>query len=91
LTDPLVEVRPIVEKGKYKGQIADFISEAEAVIKKGGRVIATTLTKKISEEVFHKDLERREDGAHYPVCCYGPQEIFAEQIHVRHLCLIIVH
>lgn len=51
LVDPLVEVRGVVEKGKYKGQIQDFINEAEKAIKKGGRVIATTLTKKMAEDL----------------------------------------
>lgn len=51
LIDPVVEVRPIIEKGNYKGQIADFISEAEKNIKAGGRVIATTLTKKMAEDL----------------------------------------
>ncbi|MES3004759.1 MAG: excinuclease ABC subunit UvrB [Patescibacteria group bacterium] len=51
LLDPVVEVRPIVEKGNYKGQIFDFIKEAQAAIKKGGRVIATTLTKKMAEDL----------------------------------------
>lgn len=57
LIDPLVEVRPIQQKGNYKGQILDFIEEAEAVIKKGGRAIATTLTKKMAEDLseFLKD------------------------------------
>jgi excinuclease ABC subunit B len=51
LIDPVVEVRPIVEKGNYKGQIFDFIYESEIAIKKGGRVIATTLTKKMAEDL----------------------------------------
>jgi len=51
LIDPVVEVKPITEKGKYKGQIADFINEAEKNIKAGGRVIATTLTKKMAEDL----------------------------------------
>ncbi len=51
LIDPIVEVRPITEKAKYKGQIADFINEAEKNIKAGGRVIATTLTKKMAEDL----------------------------------------
>jgi len=51
LLDPVVEVRPIVEKGNYKGQIFDFIKEAQIAIKKGGRVIATTLTKKMAEDL----------------------------------------
>ncbi len=41
------------EEGRktYKGQITDFIGEAEAAIQKGGRVIATTLTKKMAEDL----------------------------------------
>ena len=35
----------------YPGQIADFIAEAEKNIKTGGRVIATTLTKKMAEDL----------------------------------------
>jgi len=51
LLDPVVEVRPIQEKGKYCGQIQDFIEEAVSEIKKGNRVIATTLTKKMAEDL----------------------------------------
>lgn len=35
----------------YKGQIFDFIAEAEKTIKKGDRVLATTLTKKMAEDL----------------------------------------
>ncbi|MBX4181548.1 excinuclease ABC subunit UvrB [Candidatus Parcubacteria bacterium] len=51
LVDPEVEVRPIQTKASYKGQIFNFIQEAEKAIKKGGRVIATTLTKKMAEDL----------------------------------------
>jgi excinuclease ABC subunit B len=51
LIDPEVFVRPIREKDGYGGQIKDFIAEAEKVIAKGGRVIATTLTKKMAEDL----------------------------------------
>ncbi len=51
LIDPEVEVRPIIEKGNYPGQIKDFIQDADKNIKKGGRVIATTLTKKMAEDL----------------------------------------
>ncbi|MDP2593529.1 MAG: excinuclease ABC subunit UvrB, partial [bacterium] len=51
LVDPDVQVRPIVERGKYKGQIFDFLEEAEKVVKKGDRVLATTLTKKMAEDL----------------------------------------
>jgi excinuclease ABC subunit B len=52
LIDPVIEVRPVTEKSnEYVGQIFDFISEAEKVIKNGDRVIATTLTKKMAEDL----------------------------------------
>lgn len=35
----------------YPGQIADFIAEAETVIKRGGRALATTLTKQMAEDL----------------------------------------
>ncbi len=51
LIDPEIAVKPIQQKNAYKGQIYDFIEEAERAIKKGGRVIATTLTKKMAEDL----------------------------------------
>ncbi len=59
LIDPEVLVRPIQTKGNYKGQIIDFISEAEKVIPKGGRAIATTLTKKMAEDLSEYLKERK--------------------------------
>ncbi len=51
LVDPELDVRPIVETGAYPGQIADFIDEADKVIKNGGRALATTLTKQMAEDL----------------------------------------
>jgi len=52
LIDPIVEVKPITEvKGKNLSQVFDFIEETEKVVKNGGRVIATTLTKKMAEDL----------------------------------------
>jgi len=51
LIDPQVEIRGISEKSIYKGQVFDFIQETGEVIKGGGRVIATTLTKKMAEDL----------------------------------------
>jgi excinuclease ABC subunit B len=51
LLDPEVYIRPILEKGNFKGQIFDFINEANKTISKGGRVLATTLTKKMAEDL----------------------------------------
>jgi len=51
LLDPEVTIRPIQPKGSYPGQIYDFIAETQKAIKKKGRVIATTLTKKMAEDL----------------------------------------
>ncbi|MCJ7741350.1 MAG: excinuclease ABC subunit UvrB, partial [Methanoregula sp.] len=45
LVDPQVEVRPI------EGQTGDVIREVKATIKRGDRVLVTTLTKKLAEEL----------------------------------------
>jgi len=59
LIDPEVVVHPIQQKGSYKGQIQDFIAEAEKAIAKGGRVIATTLTKKMAEDLSEYLKEKK--------------------------------
>jgi excinuclease ABC subunit B len=51
LVDPQVEIRKVTPEEGYLGQIQDFINETEDEIKKGGRVIATTLTKKMAEDL----------------------------------------
>ncbi len=51
LLDPRISVRPVTEKGKYHGQIQDFIKETEKAVRCGGRVLVTTLTKKMAEDL----------------------------------------
>ncbi len=66
LLDPLLFMRKVGEAGDYKGQVFDFIEEAIADIKKGGRVLATTLTKKMAEDlsVYLKDKGIRAEYLH---------------------------
>jgi excinuclease ABC subunit B len=45
LVDPVVEVKPI------KGQIADLINEIHTAISQGHRILVTTLTKRLAEEL----------------------------------------
>ncbi|MCK9317081.1 MAG: excinuclease ABC subunit UvrB [Methanoculleus sp.] len=45
LVDPAVEVRPI------EGQIPDVIAEIRATIERGDRILLTTLTKRLAEEL----------------------------------------
>lgn len=80
LTDPEVEVRPIIERGTYKGQIFDLIAEAEKEIKKGGRVIATTLTKKMAEDLteFLKEKKIKAEYIHSDIKTIQRIEILTE-------------
>ena len=50
----------------YPGQVQDFIAESVKEIKKGGRVIATTLTKKMAEDlsVYLKDQKIKSEYVH---------------------------
>ena len=61
LIDPVVDIKPIRENtaSGYKGQIFDFIEEAEKTIKSGFRVIATTLTKKMAEDLSEYLKEKK--------------------------------
>ncbi|WP_343556605.1 excinuclease ABC subunit UvrB [Sphingobacterium sp.] len=45
LLDPIIEVRPAIN------QVDDFLEEVDKTIKEGGRVLATTLTKRMAEEL----------------------------------------
>ena len=51
LIDPEIDLRPVTQKGSYPGQVKDFIDEAEKIIKGGARVLTTTLTKKMAEDL----------------------------------------
>lgn len=57
LLDPELIVRGVSdlrskdEKDAYPGQVLDFITESIAVVKNGGRVLATTLTKQMAEDL----------------------------------------
>lgn len=51
LIDPELTVRPVTEDGEFPGQVKDFIEEAAIVIKRGGRALATTLTKQMAEDL----------------------------------------
>ncbi len=69
LIDPKLEIKPVMEKGKYKGQIDDFIKEAVKEIKMGRRVLATTLTKKMAESLaeYLKEKKIRAEYLHSDV------------------------
>jgi excinuclease ABC subunit B len=66
LIDPEIFVRPVT--GKI-GQVEDFISETEKTVKRGFRVLATTLTKKMAEDLstYLKDKNIKSEYLHSDV------------------------
>lgn len=69
LVDPEVIVRPVTGASNYGGQIQDFITEAENTISRGFRVLATTLTKKMAEDLtmYLKDRHIKAEYLHSDV------------------------
>lgn len=66
LVDPETIVRPVTAGKDYLGQIQDFIIETEKTIKRGFRVLATTLTKKMAEDLsaYLKDKKIKAEYLH---------------------------
>jgi len=58
LVDPIIDLFPVTEKGEYEGQIKHFIEEAVKTIASGARVLVTTLTKQMAEDLSDFLTER---------------------------------
>ncbi|MSR70680.1 excinuclease ABC subunit UvrB [Candidatus Kaiserbacteria bacterium] len=72
LLDPLIDIRPVTSKGlsltqgakgeslkTYPGQVQDVIAEIAGVVERGNRVLVTTLTKKMAEDLNDYLKERK--------------------------------
>ena len=66
LIDPKITIRPITETKKNLSQIDDLIERIKERIKKGERVLVTTLTKKMAEDLndYLKDLKIKVNYVH---------------------------
>jgi excinuclease ABC subunit B len=58
LVDPRIEVRPVTAKGDEVGQVDDLLHEVRQTVARGERVLITTLTKRMSEELtnYYREL-----------------------------------
>ena len=58
LVDPIIEVRPVTAKDGSFGQVDDLLHEVRETVARGERVLVTTLTKRMSEELtnYYRDL-----------------------------------
>ncbi len=64
LLDPVIDGRPVTGSGTQKGQVQDVLKEATKTIEKGGRVLITTLTKKMAEDLSEYLKERKYKAAY---------------------------
>ncbi len=51
LVDPEIDIRPVYDPSKNSGQVDDLMKEIKLAVSKKGRVMVTTLTKKMAEEL----------------------------------------
>ncbi len=59
LLDPIIDIRPVIAQKNYPGQVQDAIEEITKVVKNGNRVLVTTLTKKMAEDLNDYLKERK--------------------------------
>lgn len=93
LIDPEIFVRGVVEKGSYKGQIQDFMKETVSVVKGGGRTIATTLTKKMAEDLseYLKEKKIKAEYLHSDIKTIERIEILTDFRRGKFDCLVGVN
>ena len=58
LVDPVIEIRPVTGGEKSVGQVEDLLHEVRQTVAKGDRVLITTLTKRMAEELtnYYQEL-----------------------------------
>jgi excinuclease ABC subunit B len=94
LIDPIVDIKPITEvKGKNLSQVYDFIEETLKIVKRGGRVIATTLTKKMAEDLseFLKEKGVKAEYLHSEIKTIDRIEILTNFRRGRFDCIVGVN
>lgn len=93
LIDPEIIIRPINGTDEYPGQVKDFIEESEKVIKGGGRVLVTTLTKQMAEDLaeFLKEKGLKAEYLHSEIKTIDRIEILTEFRRGSFDCLVGVN
>jgi len=93
LVDPVIDLRPILQTDAYPGQVKDFINEAEKVIASGARVLVTTLTKRMAEDLadFLEDKKIKTKYIHSDVDTMERIEILTDFRRGEFDCLVGVN
>ena len=93
LVDPEIDLRPVTQKGNYPGQVKDFIDDACQVIDRGARVLVTTLTKKMAEDLadFLSEKKVKSEYIHSDVTTLDRIEILTNFRKGKFDCLVGVN
>src|SRR5205085_2285831 len=94
LIDPEVIIRPVsATPGGYEGQIVDFIAEAEKTVAQGERILVTTLTKKMAEDLatYLKEKKVKAEYLHSDVETLDRIKILTEFRKGKFDCLVGVN
>ncbi|MBV9349741.1 MAG: excinuclease ABC subunit UvrB, partial [Patescibacteria group bacterium] len=93
LVDPEIIQKPVSGTTDFSGQIPDFIAETEATVKGGGRVLVTTLTKKMAEDLaeFLKEKGVKAEYIHSDVKTIDRITILTEFRRGKFDCLVGVN
>ncbi len=93
LLDPIIDIRPVIEKGKFAGQIKDLIQEIEKTTEKGERTLVTTLTKKMAEDLsdFLKEKGIKTEYLHSDVKTIDRIQILSDFRKGEYDCLVGVN
>ncbi len=99
LIDPKLLIRPVVGERKndrkrtYDGQVEDIIQEARSEIEKGGRVLITTLTKRMAENLteYLKDKGLKAEYLHSDIKTIERVEIISSLRKGEFDCLVGVN
>lgn len=93
LIDPEIVVRKVTGQGEYPGQVKDFIEESVKVIAGGARVLTTTLTKRMAEDLaeFLEDRNIKSKYIHSDVETLERIEILTDFRRGKFDCLVGVN
>lgn len=93
LIDPEIIMKPVSGSDGYPGQVPDFIAETEKTTKNGGRILVTTLTKKMAEDLaeFLKEKGVKAEYIHSDVKTMDRITILTEFRRGKFDCLVGVN
>jgi excinuclease ABC subunit B len=80
LVDPVIEIRPVTADGSSVGQVDDLLHEVRLTVARGERVLVTTLTKRMAEELtnYYRELGVRVKYLHSDIVTIERMQILRD-------------